>query len=331
MPGMPVISGETLAAGIRSDFNDIYRQTIEGLAARLGQIVDLGVTSDKLTELYAYYETAPYPQRWQRGEKIPSSAFKGVSFNITNFDWARRIEWHENDRQDDQTRSLFDQARSLGQHFATLPERITYQILQDQTDSLLLPKVPLAADGAALYAATAGGTDRFGLSGGNVQGGSGVASGQAIREDFFNAVERFAQFQDTESQPLWDQGDIDQGFVITFNVANWHVFAEAFLQARTVGGVGQAAAAAPTNVVLDTGVKVQLWPTQRITDNDSYVFMTGSPRKAIIQQVRSPLRDAFATMETSDQVRDTKIEYVQWDSREGYGIPIPYQTVKINN
>jgi hypothetical protein len=34
-------------------------------------------------------------------------------------------------------------------------------------------------------------------------------------------------------------------------------------------------------------------------------------------------------VDTSDQVRDTKQEYIQWDERAGYGVALPYQCVSV--
>lgn len=326
----PILTGSVLAAGLRNTFADAYAAKYKGIKERLSKVMALGLPSDKLTELYGAFKSAPYPVRWHRGNSISSKAIEDFGWQTTNYDWGRRIEWHENDRADDQTKSLFDRAKELGKHFATLPERIFFQILLGSTDADLLPAVPNAADGSALYAAS-----RFGVTAGNIISGSGVATAAAVRGDFFNAIEVFRQFKDTESQPLWDEDILQAEFVVFYNVANDQIFREAFIQSRTLQSVGTAgtdlAATAVTNIVMESGLKVVLVPTQRITDNDAFVFATGVDQKAIYQQVRAPLRESVATMENSDSVRDTKIEYIQWDCREGYGVFLPYQTVKINN
>lgn len=338
-----VISASVLTAGLRTTFADAYRQTSEARLERLKKVMELGVPSDKLTELYAYFETAPYPKRWPRGQSISSKPFDSVNFSVTNFDWARRIPWHENDREDDQTRSLFDQARSLGTHFATLHERIFFQMILGSTDTDLLPSVPNAPDGADLYNATDGASaDRFGISGGNIISGGGVASALPIRSDVLNAIERFKQFQDTEGQPLWDETLLDaQGYLLIYGIAN-DEFVRTAVRASTVvdrvtvagsstSNTGHASAAAPANIITEEGIKIEMWPTQRITTDDIYVFAVGSEHKAVFQQERRGLRETFANMENSDVSRDTKQEYVQFDSRSGYGSFLPYQTVLIDN
>ena len=313
-----IVSANTLTAGIRADFADAYRQSYDAVAARLSSVMDLGIPSDKLTELYAYFQSAPYPRIWTRGQGIPADAFGSVQFSCTNRDFGIRIEWHENDRADDLTRSLMERAREAGSNFATLPERIFFQVLLNSTDNDLLPAIPTAPDGAA----------------GNLLTGTGVASSAAIRNDFFSSVEQMRGFQDTESQPLWSDNVLDKGFTVIFGVHNWQVFAEAFQQGRTIAGpLTSAGNAAVTNIIMESGLKIDLWPTQRIpaSDDDFYVFSKGAPHKAVFQQLRQALRESYGNMDNSDSARETKIEHVQWDSREGYGVMLPYQTVKVNN
>tara|TARA_Y100000310_G_scaffold334113_1_gene413079 strand:- start:5374 stop:6384 length:1011 start_codon:yes stop_codon:yes gene_type:complete len=331
-----IVSANTLTAGIRADFADAYRQSYEGVAARLSSVMDLGIPSDKLTEIYAYFQSAPYPRLWTRGQGIPADAFGSVQFSVTNRDWAIRIEWHENDREDDLTRSLMERAREAGRNFATLPERIFFQLLlNDSSNTELLPAIPNAPDGAAMYATTdSGGSARFGITNGNLLTGTGIASSAAVRNDFFGAVEQMRGFQDTEGQPLWSDSILDRGFSVVFGVHNWQVFAEAFQQGRTLAAATTAQSnAAVTNIIMESGLNIDLWPTQRIpsSDDDFFVFSKGAPHKPVFQQMRRALRESYGNMDNSDSARETKIEHVQWDSREGYGLMLPYQTVKINN
>ena len=333
-----VLSGPLLVAGLRADFADTYDITYEGVKDSMRDVFDFDVPSDKLTEIFGYFESAPYPRRWDRGEEISSKAFKSVSYTVTATDWARRIPWHVNDRQDDQTQTLFDMAVKAGEHWATLEERVFFQILQGTIDDELLTAIPLAPDGAAVYATTDGsGGIRFGATGGNIRTGTGVASGQTIRTDFLATMARFRLFQDTENQPLWDDRVLDKGFTIYYNASLFEAFQEAFAQGRpvqviqNVAGTENVATAAVTNIVLDTGVPIRLIPTQRITDNDWYVFLRSAKRKPILSTMRQALREAFATFETSDHTRSTKEEYIQWDSRKGFGVNITYATIKVDN
>ena len=333
--GQTVVAASTLTAGIRADFANAYKSSYEASKSRLAGVMDLGLPSDKLTELFAYFESAPYPRLWKRGDAISSDEFGSVGFNVTNRDWGIRIGWHENDREDDQTRSLMDQAREAGRNFGTLPERIFFQILLNSTDNNLLPAVPLAPDGAAFFSTTSGaGSARFGITNGNLLTGSAVASSAAIRNDFFSAIEQLRGFQDTQGQPLWNDNILDGGFTVVYGVHNDQVFREAFQQGRTIAGaLTSTSNAAVTNIIMESGLNVDLWSTQRIPsgNDDWYVFAKDAPHKPVFQMVRRPLRESFGNMDNSDSARETKIEHVQWDSREGYGLMLPYQSIQINN
>ena len=218
-----VIAGATLAAGLLSTFRRVYMQNFQGISSRLPRVMRLGLPTNKLVEVYGAFQTAPYPVRWNRGDPISSKGMKDFGWQTPNYDWGRRIKWHENDRMDDQTQSLYEAATALGKHFATLDERVFFQMLLGSTNADLLPAVPNAADGSALHAAS-----RYGVGAGNILSGTGVASAATIIADFYNAIEVFRQFQDTEGQPLWDEDLVKAGFVVIYNFANDQAFREAF-------------------------------------------------------------------------------------------------------
>lgn len=332
--GNPVIAGSSFAAGLQVEFLKTYEATYKTNMARLGMVMNLDLTSDKDAEKYFYWLATPHPRIWRRGESISTKNFDGVQFSVTNYDWARKIEWHHNDLADDQTKSLEGHARQLGQNFALLKERLFFQLLLNSTDADLLPAVPNAPDGAAFFAATAGGVDRFGLSGGNIVSGGGVTTSDLIRTDFWAAVSALRRFQDGEGQPLHPDGVLDGRYVIIYGAANEEKFREAFKQARTVetntvGSTGTAAGV--SNTVMESGLKFELWPTQRITDNDWFVFAADSPTKSVFYQTREALSENVQTLENSDTARSTQIEGVQWKERGAAGLSLPIQAVKVNN
>lgn len=338
--GMPVVSHETLVAGLRSDFAANYDRMYTGLKGRLGDVMMLDTPSDKLEEIFAYYESSPHPVRWDRGEAIPSKAFKAVQFRIKAKDWGIRVEWHKNDREDDQLRKLYERAQEAGRNFALLRERVFFQMIQGAADPHLLESIPNAPDGVPLYSPVDGtGADRFGVVGGNVQAGTGVADPTQIHDDFWRMYERFRMMQDTEGQPLFDDAALDQGVILYYAANLEQQFRKAFEQARQAEFrvVQEAAAnvgiggATPSNLIMDAGVKIELRPTQRITTNDWYGFLRGVKQKPIIHTIRRPLTPAFGMYENSDSARTTKQEYHQWDSREGYGVNTAFATVKVDN
>lgn len=332
MPGQPVIAGEAFAAGLRTEFLTTYRRRIETVNSRLSRAMQVGIPSDKDTENYFYWESAPHVKRWIRGENLPRKGFKGVKYPVSNFEWAHGIEWHFADRADDLTKSLVNHARGLGQSFAVLDERIFFQLVLNSTDLDLLGSVPNAPDGAAFFATTAGGAARFGVTNGNLLTGGGVASVEAIRADFFKALSQFRLMQDTEGQPLWDETTLDGVILVIYGAANERVFREAFLQTRHIQSDGATGTAAVSNVIQETQ-RVALWSTQRIAsgNNDWYVVLADSDLKPTFSQEREGMREALATWDNSDTTRQTGIESLSWVARRGYGINVPFAGVQINN
>ncbi len=326
MPQNPVIAGDALARGLRAEFLDTYKQRYTARSELIQKVMRLAVPSNRIDELYFYFESAPHPKRQPRGESVSFDGFQGVSYTVENLAWAKGVDWHRDDRMDDQTGALVDRARMLGTNFALLPERVLFQMLLGTTDLDLLQAVPNAPDGVALFSTTDGtGAARFGATNGNLLTGTGVASSNAVRTDFFTARAQYQLFQDTEGQPLLSP-ELLTDFTIIYGSANEKVFKEAFIQGRTLDG-----GAALTNVVLEGGDSLTLWSTPRITDNDWFIAANGVDHMALFEQEREGMIEMMSTEENSDKSRETQEESVSWRARRGYGINLPYPLIQINN
>jgi len=323
----PIQGAEALTPAIRPNFADTYRKRYQGVLADMGSVMELAVPSDKFQEVYGYPETAMYPQRVPDGEGMPSKSHRYRSFTITNVTWKASVQWFRNQALFDQLGTVIKQARQAGENFANLPEEVFFQVIQQQTNARLLRTIPNAPDGAAIYATTDGaGSNRFGVSSGNLVTGTGVATSEAIRTDYFSAITQFALMQDTEGQPLLPANILDQGFTLFYNASNEKIVSEAFLQLRSLAG-----SVVPTNIVQDANKVPRLVGTQRITDNDMYVFANGVDTKAVIEQVASPLEEMPSNVGNSDFARDYDVESFNYKAVRGYGVGLPYGTVKINN
>lgn len=331
------VTGAT-ARGIRTAFVNTYTSMYKAQEARLREFVDMELPSDKLQEIYGYPTAAPHPRRWPRGENIPENVFDYVTYTVTNFDWGMKVPYHLNDVDDDQTRSALNMARQAGTNFGLLYERVVFQAILNTADPALLPAIVNAPDGAAIFSTTNGaGGNRFGIANGNLLTGNGVATPAAIEQDYFAALAQARQFQDGQGQPLFPSELIDGGVLIIAGAANERNFRKAFEQ-RITGQILQNVAAAEnvalagmSNIILDAGLKVRIWLTSRITDNDWTVIFTAVPMKPFGVQVRQPLREAIYDMSNSDRTRGTKEAAIQWDARFGLAINLPYQMVRINN
>lgn len=332
-----VIASAVLANGLRTEFADTYGGINNRMAdSRLASVMDLGIGATNRQHEFAYFEAAPHMEYWRRGATVPEDAMGSVQFTVPVYEWARRVPWSKWDRKDDQTSSLFDMARMAGASAALLPERFFFDLIRGATDTL--PAVPLAPDGAAMFATTAGGAARFGATNGNLLTGAGVASVSSILSNYYAALEQFMLFQDGKGQPLFRDDVVAQGVVIIHGAANTEIFETAFLQKRQ-GVLGPDNTTDPvtsvqvSNIVQDASRNVMLWPTARITDNDWFVFLRNPPKKATFLLDREGVREfeALEGSNNSDHVRNTGQEYVQWERRAGAGIALPYGAIKINN
>ena len=151
---------------------------------------------------------------------------------------------------------------------------------------------------------------------------------------------------------MWSDSFLDGPYIIVYPAQMEESMREAFTQrfhvqdssgvGQTVAGTGAGASSATavvsgmspsvSNVVLDSGQKVKLWGTQRLSDaNDYFIFMASSDVKPIFSQERQPLTDVVETFENSDTVRRTGIESIWFLSRHGFGLSLPYSILKVTN
>ena len=333
-----VIASQVLANGLRTEFTDTYSQIQNRQAdGRLAQVMDLGIGATNRVHEFAYFEAAPHMEQWVRGTTIPTDAFDSVQFSVPVYTWARRVPWHAEDRDDDQTSSLYDVARMAGASAALLPERFFFDLISGGTATL--PAVPTAPDGAAFFATTdGGGGARFGVTDGNLLTGSGIASVSAIRTDYYNAIEQWKQYQDGKGQPLLDDATIDSGLIIIHAAADTEAMEEAFMQRRQ-GVLGPdnttdaVTSVQVSNLVQDASRNVTLWGTQRLATGDWYAFLKNPPKKATFLLDRQGVQEESSLRgeNNGDHTRNTGEEYVQWHRRAGAGIALPFGAIKINN
>lgn len=317
-----ILTGSALAEGIRSNFDLAYQGVTAGVEKELGMV--MGRTgSDGRQETYGMHESMPGPALRRIGDPIAEEGTGTKSFSVVNYEFARRVPWYRRDRTDNRIANLFVKATDVGRKFGMLDSRVFIGYMTG--NAVLVPTVPNAPDGLALYAA-----NRFGVSGGNIITGTGVATAAAIEADFWNAVELFGEFQDTKGDPYYEADVESPTYVVYFKMGNWKVWADALKATALHSVVSSTGAAIPTTVNVGN-FKIRMVPTQRITDNDSFIFRSDAPVPAIFAQDRQPLRSVVATEDNSDVARTDGKEYVDFHLERGYGINVPYQTVKINN
>lgn len=319
-----VTAGASFRAGLRSELLGTYKRMYESIRPRLEVAMGLDFPSDKRSEYYFYWESAPHMARWAYGNDMSEEGFKGIQFEVLNHRWAKAISWQSDDRADDQTRSLLDHARGLGESAALLDERVLWQIIEGTTDAQLLPTIPNAPDGTALHSGS--GNARFGETNGNTTVVALATTDATARTGFWTAIGQMRGFQDIQGQPLLDPGAIDGPKLIAFEPGAEDSFTQAFL--RELVNDGGTAGAGASNEILAAGHKVTLWSTQRCATTHHIVFLGGAIIKSVFSQLREGMGEVVATNQNSDLARQRDEESIRFKVRKGYGVALPYATME---
>tara|TARA_R110002072_G_scaffold35076_2_gene104163 strand:- start:17058 stop:18056 length:999 start_codon:yes stop_codon:yes gene_type:complete len=332
---MPLTSSDLLRA-VRSEFVNTYSGAAKA-SVNLQRVMRLGLSSTLREEYYGYHESTPGLERQDRGDEMSEDEILSRAFSCVNHRFSKAIGWHNDDVEDMQLGGFLERARQIAMKAGILSERIFFQILLAAANPSLLETVPNAPDGAALFAATAGGADRFGVSGGNIITGTGVGSSAAIRTDFWSAMTRFGLFTDTEGEPLLED-ELDGTITVIAPRSASEKFTEAFKQETTVhviqnvGATENVAAAGVTNNIRSGNLNVNLWLTQRRTDNDWSIHID-SPTvpKPVFEQIRQQIRVIEDNRNNSPHARRNFRSAVVADMRAGYGVGPAYGAVLVNN
>lgn len=331
-PNTPGSAGDAspLLEGIRTEFLGTYLTQLEKTESMWKRILFRTVQANSSYYQYTYPETAPYPVRQPRGT-VPAAGgirYRGNRIDIHAF--ASRVFAHRDDIEDDQTGTVLQTAQRAGRNFATLMDRIAIQLILAQTDTDLLPAVGTAADGVGMYSATDGdGGDRFGISGGNIVSLGTTPDHIDIQAWIYDIMARWRRMTDTQGQPLFDPELIKQGVMLIHGPALNEEMAKALRQKMVFqNNVALDAAAAPSNIIIDGGVKVETYESARITDNSVRAFLLSDEiERPAIWAEREAMYEVYADEPVSDYSRDTQQAYMQFRSRLGAGYHLPFSTI----
>jgi len=322
------LASNSLALGVSRDYADAYKKA-EGspLDGNMSLLVkEVEGKSDHWKG--AYFESAPIPRLWRKGEEVAGQGFRDVGWTIYVDEWEQKVTWRWTDAQDDQTSTLVDRAQDAGKGWWQRTESIIVQMLTASTDINGLSSVPNAADGVAAFSATDGASaDRYGVVGGNILTGQSFSSGIGLRAAFMAARVRFMKMQDTVGQPLFSNV---KEFFILGSADDALAFNECFDQKTVAQSVaGATSNAGVSNVLLDAGYTVNYMLTPRISSGTMFIVHKGAKTKPIVLVNRSAPQEIPIRMENSDEARKTGIEGTQFISRTGFGFGVCYGIMKV--
>ena len=322
---MPAVAYGALTTGLNANANKAYMEE-QPTYEWLNMIAELDKPSDSDTENYAAPTSVSGFTRKDRGADVPMDDFGYYTWSTKNINWESAIEWHRNDRINDKTGSLYAQATSKGKLAAALDEEvIVKQLITGTADNTLLDSIPNAPDGLANFSSST----RFGLSGGNISSGSGVASAAAIRTDFFTAWSKFALMQNTKGKPYHNQTRLKK-FLVLYRPVNQEMFGSAFKQ-ELQAFANSTSNAGVSNLVKDMKLEVTLATSSFLPDNDWYVFCLDSGFRPYYTQKREGLRMLPQEEGNSDRARKDDMEGAIFKLYRGFGSDLPLSAWKLNN
>lgn len=321
---------QALAKGVQQIFKDTYAPEAESVSALIGDgLMKLSVGSDGLFENYAYHTSPLHPEYRDRGAPPRDGLIESVGWQVRNLNWEREILWHEDDEQDDRLNHIRARAAEASINWAWLDARVAFQMLSGTADPLLLPSIPLAPDGAALFSATDGsGADRFGVTGGNLVGGQTLNTEQGFEEAFLATKQRLLQFRDTHGiAPLNLDSSLKSGLVLYYSRDNEEVVSAALarkFRATFTGVAGEGAS--QSNYFIDGDMKVEARGTVFLSGSDFYLGLKKPRHQPLFRQDRMKLRMLPITPENSPE-RHGEVGF--WlKSRSGFGMNLPTSIVK---
>lgn len=328
-----VNSGPALLRKTRADFVNTWKTHYEAAKSRM-PFVQFGLSTDDFQTAFGYGTTPVYPANTGWGEKPQGRPHEYLTYTVEQLRWTSEVNWLVRDRELSNLGTIDRDALAAGRNFGTLFERIFYQILAAGTDPQLLENVPNAPDGAALFAATAGGLDRFGVSGGNIVSGQSFTTGAGIEAGLYEALERMGQFEDTQGQPSCDDGVFEAGVTYLAPITLAREVHQAFKQRYVKSD--QAAAGDSTqvsNLVMDAGIPVRLILTPRLTGSAAYVisdYIHGSEGEPLIAEVVSqPLVEHYFDASNSKENAQTGVEGALWEHWMAPAVNLPRGAVQL--
>lgn len=346
MPGQfvsPVhLPASAFSIGVNTRFLDAYKTNADRLVEQIRDFADVDVPSTRRVEEFVHAESAADPVRVEPGESAPSKGFRGLQWSTKNYPFRALVEWLDDDETDDKAGMVLDRARNSGDRWAYLLHRIVFQIITASSNPTLLPSVPNAPDGAALFATTAEGVNRFGVSLGNLLNGDNLGGGlsneKQVVKTINSVIAQFGKMLDTEGQPLHPEGLIQQGITIIANVDNREVLRRAtqgqiMLQTTNNAGVssGTIVAAGSVSNTLVGDLPIKLYLTPRITDNSLIFNLNGSRIKAIYHQTLETMKVMSGDETNSDDAKKTGKRFLSYKSREGGGVGPAFAMIKVTH
>lgn len=322
-----VLAGPALARKIRPEFFKSWEDLYKMQNDRIGRFCKMGLSADDFQSLFGFGETPVYPSYTPWGEAPKTDPHEYRTFTATQKRWTAEVLWKTRDARYSNLGSIEADAREAGENWGTLFERVMFQLFLGTADPELMPFIPNAPDGAPIFSETDGDSnDRFGLSGGNIESSVTFSTGNGLRDGLFAAIERMLQFLNPRDQPSVNDAVIESSEIIFIApVSRLQQLKEAFSQNLVAIGPNTSTSnAAVTNLVMDSGYKVLVWPTIRLTTDTAFVISTGvhkpDTRPLLTELIGEPVSEQFYDKTNSRELGRKGLEGIFWEME---WVPVP--------
>jgi len=330
----PVMAQETLKRAIRQDMADTWRMDVEREQSRLQGVMQMGIPSDNLQELWGYDEPAPMPSDTPWGEEPDSKTYRYKTFTTENRRQTSAVKYNRMHRELGNLGDLKSDAQYAGKRFATYPVRVFFQQVTGTVDDRLLPSTGLLApDGVGAFSTVDGaGADRFGVTDGNIVSGLTVSTGTGFRSAVMGGIiPRFLSFLDpTEGEPIHEAGEVERGILIVYPISIYEAAAEAFnLQTQPFAASSATSNASISNIFQDSGINIQLWGTPRLTvATEIYCFLQGYRIPFMFEHQAMALQEYFFDHTNSPAHAKKGEEEMIFEKWSGFGQNLPVMGIK---
>ena len=327
---MPVINVDSsLRAGIQADLADTWRQEYPTFEQQWSVMVKfLNWTTIRHAD-YGFKESIPFPKFWGYGTGRTRQTFRDRYITVTVYPYELSIPWSAWDETDDQLKDLRTHVQSGTRRFMMLPIKFVSEYMNGTAS--LLPSLLNTYDGASLYSATdGGGSDRLGVSGGNIVTGSGLTAAGVIN-DIAAVQRRFLGMLDTQSQPIFDESMVMYDKLVAvippaLNELFQRVTQQEFIRSDPLNNTSES------NFLKGT-FRYEICPF--LTDtSDWFVFLDNPYYKAFAYrapQNENDIMSIVADFNNSDHAREFNEYVIHTHVRVGIAPWFPAATIKINN
>lgn len=318
---MGVITREALAAGVKTNFWQAFRQNESGAKEYLKHFC-LFTNSQGRTDVEVYPTSMPHLKYYAPGQGVPEDGYGEESFSYTTYDFGLDLSWYERDREDQKVDLIQQKGTDSGLATAVLWERILGQLCKQEENSDLLPSISdfKAPDGVAPFSATDGnGDDRYGVADGNLQSLTDFTLG-GIEDDLFTlGIPTFARFKHTHLKTKIFTPQMLKRFLIIAPPEKFKAFAKLLFQE-----LQEATAGSQSSLIKDIKSRgyefdLFLWPELEGEDTWFLVAKDAPVLPFITSETRGIQIDPYDP-KNSDDARKGRKEGVTITRRDKWGI-----------